>query len=123
MLNPETMRTQAHLSLSDKAKLFHRQFPNRVIKPKDYSTVLKFNGYKFKKVKTKNMPKKKDKLYRKYAEQTIELRDRINSIIEQGGHLVFADECVFKARGYQRQAWSAPYENVFVEDRTGKQPC
>ena len=50
------MRTQAHLSLTQRAKLFHRQFPNRVIKPKDYSKILKFHGFKYKKVKTKNMP-------------------------------------------------------------------
>ena len=30
---------------------------------------------------------------------------------------------MFKARGYQKQAWSGPYENITVEDRTGKQPC
>lgn len=44
------------MSLTERAKLFHRQFPNRTLKPKDYSRILKFNGYKFKKVKTKNMP-------------------------------------------------------------------
>ena len=89
----------------------------------DYSKILKFEGYKFKKVKTKNMPQKKDKLYKPYCDQTIDLRDRVNKIIKEGGHLVFADECVFKARGYQKQAWSGPYENVTVEDRTGLQPC
>ena len=65
-----------------------------------YSKILKFNGFKFKKIKTKNMPQKKDKLYKKYADQTIELRDKVNKIISEGGHLIFADECVFKARGY-----------------------
>ena len=47
----------------------------------------------------------------------------MNKIIKDGGHLIFADECVFKSRGYQKQAWSAPYDNITVEDRTGKQPC
>ena len=47
---------QAHLSLTERGKLFHRQFPNRVIKPKHMSKILKLNGFKFKKVKTKNMP-------------------------------------------------------------------
>ena len=69
------------------------------------------------------MPQKKDKLYKKYADMTIELRDKVNQIISDGGHLIFADECVFKARGYQKQAWSGPYQNVTVEDRTGKQPA
>ena len=94
-----------------------------MIKPKHLSKILKFNGFKFKKVKTKNMPQKKDKLYKKYADLTIELRDKVNKIIKDGGHLIFADECVFKARGYQKQAWSGPYENITVEDRTSKQPC
>ena len=69
------MKAQAHLSLTERAKLFHRQFPNRVIKPKHYSRILKFHGYRYKKVKTKNVPQKKDKLYRKYALMTIDLRD------------------------------------------------
>ena len=47
----------------------------------------------------------------------------MNKIVKDGGHLIFADECVFKSRGYQKQAWSAPYDNITVEDRTGKQPC
>ena len=123
ILDPESMHTQAHLSLAERARLFHRQFPNRVIKPRHYSRILKFNGFKFKKVKTKNKPQKKDKLYQKYANLTIELRDKVNKIVKDGGHLIFADECVFKARGYQKQAWAGPYENVIVEDRTGNQPC
>ena len=53
-------------------------------------------------MKTTNKPQKKDKLYKKYAVLTIELRDKVNKIINDGGHLIFADECVFKARGYQR---------------------
>ena len=69
------------------------------------------------------MPQKKDKLYKSYADKTIELRDKVNKIISDGGNLIFADECVFKSRGYQKQAWSGPYENVIVEDRTGKQPA
>ena len=56
LLNPDNMQMQAHLSLTERGKLFHRQFPNRVIKPKHLSKILKFNGFRFKKVKTKNMP-------------------------------------------------------------------
>ena len=43
-----------------------------------------------------------DKLYQKYAKLTIELREKVNKIVKDGGHLIFADECVFKARGYQK---------------------
>ena len=37
--------------------------------------------------------------------------------------MIFADECVFKARGYQKNAWSNQKTNIIIEDRTGKQPC
>ena len=37
--------------------------------------------------------------------------------------MIFADECVFKSRGYQKNAWSNQRANVLIEDRTGKQPC
>ena len=66
--NQDTLHEQAHLSLKDRSKLFHRQFPNRVIRPWEYSRVMKWNGIRQKKVKTKNMPQKKDKLYKKYAD-------------------------------------------------------
>ena len=45
ILDPDSMHTQAHLSLTQRARLFHRQFPNRVIKPKHFSKILKFNGF------------------------------------------------------------------------------
>ena len=47
----------------------------------------------------------------------------MKGIIASGGHLVFADESIFKSRGFQKTAYARPYENVVVEDRTGKQPC
>ena len=47
----------------------------------------------------------------------------MNKILAAGHHLIFADECVFKSRGYQQHAWSGPYENIIVEDRTGRQPA
>lgn len=73
MCDPNTLREQAHLSLKDRAKLFHRKFPDRVIKPKDYSKILKWNGIKRKKVRTINMPQRKDYLAHQYATKTIQL--------------------------------------------------
>ena len=43
------------------------------------------------------MPQKKDKLYKKYAIQTIELRDKVLQLIKKEAHIIYADECVFKA--------------------------
>ena len=37
--------------------------------------------------------------------------------------MVFADEAIFTAKGMKMKAWSAPGQNITVEDRTGRQPC
>ena len=37
--------------------------------------------------------------------------------------IVFLDECVYKSRDFQKLAFSRPYMNLKVEDRTYKQPC
>ena len=58
-----------------------------------------------------------------FEDKILELEMTIRRIEEQGGHLVFCDECIFTARGFQTHAWAKPGENVIVEDRTGKQPC
>ena len=65
----------------------------------------------------------KQELFDKHAKRTIDLWNEIQKIQKEGGHLIFADECVFKARGYQKNAWSNQKTNIIIEDRTGKQPC
>ena len=51
------------------------------------------------------------------------LDKKLYDIKENGGHLVFLDECIFKQRDMKRKAWSNAYENLSVEDRTPNQPC
>ena len=58
-----------------------------------------------------------------FSEKIVALDEQVHRIIEQGGHLVFTDECIFKSRGFSKFAWANPNENVEVEDRTGDQPC
>ena len=53
-----------------------------------------------------------------FKDKTDALDQKLHDIIESGGHLVFLDECIFKSRDFKKKAWSAPYENLFVEDRT-----
>ena len=37
--------------------------------------------------------------------------------------MIFSDESVFKARDFHKRAWALPYENIWIHDRTGNQPC
>ena len=42
----------------------------------------------------------------------------MNKINEEKAHVLFLDECVFKARDFNRSAWSAPKQKITVFDRT-----
>ena len=55
-----------------------------------------------------------------FETKILALDETVSRILESGGHLVFCDECVFTARGFQSTAWAMPGENVVIEDRTGK---
>ena len=46
--------------------------------------------------------------------------DKLKKIIDNKGHLVYLDECVFKSRDFKKTAWSMPNQNLKVFDRTGK---
>jgi len=55
-----------------------------------------------------------------YGDKIKELDDAIRKVYHSH-HFVFADECVFSARGFQMRAWSNINENIYVEDRSSKQ--
>ena len=54
-----------------------------------------------------------------FEDRLLKLAARVKEIQAAGGHLVFADESIFNARSFQMEAWSAPGQNILVEDRTG----
>jgi len=68
-------------------------------------------------------PQRKTQRQDEFDKAVLALDVRIKEIIAKGGHLIFADESIFAARGFQNRAYARPYENICVEDRTGKQPC
>lgn len=84
---------------------------------------MKQAGLKLKKIGVKNAPKLTAKTKSKHEKHTVKLQKKIKSILAKDGHLVFADECIFTARGFQNAAWSNINENVRVADSTGNQPC
>ena len=103
--------------------MFHRQYPERRIKPGTMLKVMKQAGLRLKKIEVSNIPAKKEQRVQEFEDKTVDLDKKLHDIIASGGHLVFLDECIFKSRDFKRKAWSKPYDNLFVEDRTQKQPC
>ena len=71
----------------------------------------------------RKLPRHKTQRIGEFEDKRVALDDFIKRIQAENGHLVFADEAIFTARGFQMTAWSAPYTNVVVEDRTDNQPC
>ena len=89
--------------------MFHRKFPDRRIKRGVMTKVMKIAGMSKRKVEICNIPAKKEQRVEEFADKTIALDNRLNTILLSGGHLVFLDECVFKSRDFTKKAWSQPY--------------
>ena len=79
---------------------------------------MKWSGLRLKKIEVSNIPAKKEQRVEEFENKTDSLDQKLQNIIESGGHLVFLDECIFKSRDFKKKAWSVPYDNLFVEDRT-----
>ena len=118
-----TIREWAPYSLMVRCNLFHRRFPDRRISASTLRKVMIGMGFKMKIIKVINAPQRKSDRLQEFEEKILELDQIVTRVLEQGGHLVFCDECIFTARGFQTHAWAQKYDNVIVEDRTGDQPC
>lgn len=123
LTDSQTLREWAPLSILVRCGMFHRKFPDRRISAKVLNKVMSQCGLKKKKIKVINVPQRKSDRKEEFEDKILQLDTTVKRIQEQGGHLVFCDECIFTARGFQTHAWSKPGENIVVEDRTGRQPC
>ena len=79
-------------------------------------------GITRKKISVRRAPARKILSLDEYGDDILKLDDQIRTL-PADSHLVFADECVFSARGFKMSAWSNPHENIEVEDRSRNQPC
>lgn len=84
--------------------------------------VMKLAGIKKKKVQVNNVAARKEQRAEEFENSSLALDNKIHDILKEKGHLVFLDECLFKSRDFKRSAYSNRYQNLRVEDRTGKQP-
>lgn len=103
--------------------MFHRRFNDRRIRPWVMRKVMYQAGLRKKSVIVANIPNRLEARYDEFQEMIIKLDIRVKKILNSKGHLIFSDECIFRGRGFQMQAWSRRGENIRVQDRTGNQPC
>ena len=93
LLSDDTLDAQAHLTLAERAVMFHRQWPERSISP---STLSKL--YKKHRVKRKTIKLVKILRSHKAAlpnQQLLSLREEIETAARQRRTLIYVDECMF----------------------------
>ena len=120
---PGNLQAWAHLSLLGRCVMFHRRFPERWLGRVTLGRILRKAGLRKKAVTVRNQPQRRTQRLEEFENRTLALQEEIEKIQAKKGHLVFADEALFKARDFQMAAWSLPGQNVQVEDRTGRQLC
>ena len=100
LTSTENLQAWAHLPLLARCIMFHRKFPDRWIRRQTLGTIMRKAGLRKKRVTVRNVPQRKTQRIEEFEDKTIKLDDFVKQIQEQKGHLVFADECIFKARGF-----------------------
>jgi hypothetical protein len=123
LVDADNLQQMAHLSLEARCLLFHRQFPDRWLSRHRMGFIMRQAGLSKKKIAIRRMPQRKTQRTEEFYRKIIALDAQVKGILQSKGHLVFADEAIFSARGFQMEAWSKPGQNVELEDRTGNQPC
>ena len=86
--------------------MFHRTFTDRRIKPDIISKVFKWFGITKKKVEDQNVPIRLEERQPEFKQDILMLDDKIHEILEDGGHLVYLDETLFKSKDFMRRAYS-----------------
>jgi hypothetical protein len=99
IVDQDNLAKWAHLSLKSRATLFHRKFPDRWIQPRRLREVMRLAGITMKGIKIRRAPARKELSLDEYGEDILNLDDKIRAL-PADSHLVFADECVFTARGF-----------------------
>lgn len=65
-------------------------------------------GVTIKKVRVVNIPQRRSQRLGEFDERILDLQLKLENALSNNEHLIFVDECVFKARGFQMKAWAAP---------------
>ena len=86
------------MTLTDRAKIFHRRFPHKRITPNALRLLYKRNGIRQKKVYAcKSQPARHAT---RYALETDTCRRSLQQAISGGAPIVYLDETVFTTRTY-----------------------
>ena len=100
LIDDETLREWAPLSLPERSVRFHRHFPDRIIRPWTLSKIMRKAGIKKKVVQIHKAPQRKTERLEEFDRKLIKLAAEVSDVMLSGGHLVFADESIFNSRDF-----------------------
>ncbi len=80
--------------------MFHRKYPDRRIAAHVMASVMKQAGMKKKVIVIGKIPARRTLRISEFEEKVVNLSNKLKTIQENKGHLVFVDEAIFTARGY-----------------------
>ena len=93
LTSPTTLLRQAGMSLKERAKAFHRQFPDRWTYPVKISRLYKQHGIKQRKVRISKSAG--NQTLQKHMTELDQCRAQVKAAMAEGLPIVYADETVF----------------------------
>ena len=104
LLSQETLIKHAGLTLQERAKMFHRRFPNKIISPMTICRLFKANKITMKKYKRVKVysPYQRDKQTR----STEDVMKQLKSMKEEKRKMIYIDEICFTKRTIATHTYS-----------------
>ena len=109
-----TLNAWAHLSLAQRAVLFHRQFPELRVSPSLLHRTYQRLGIKFKQIRRGK--KVIDFLDPHYLHLFTDMLRTIRSTRHRDVKLFWVDEAVFTFNTIRKRAWSKRHQNITIND-------
>ncbi|TNV71416.1 hypothetical protein FGO68_gene5467 [Halteria grandinella] len=114
LLSEKTLQEWAHLSIKQRAKLFHRTFPEVKLSHTSLWRFYKSNGIRFKYIQ--KVKKVIDFHNQEYHAMFMHMVELLEQAREQKLPIVLLDEAVFTFNTFKTKAWSLPYKCIQVND-------
>ena len=108
-----TLSAHVGLSLKDRCKLFHRQFPERKMNETLLRKIYRLHGVKKKVIRWKK--RLKANTLKKFEKLKEDLRKEVQLARDQGFEILYTDECMFTRKSLQPIEYSRRSCNVEVD--------
>lgn len=113
-MSEDTLKAWAHLSLKQRAKFFHRQYPELKVSSSSIQRLYKKHNIRFKLIQ--RVKKVIDYSNPEYRSWFMRILDQLKRCKEEGMRVVFLDEAVFTFNTFRLKAWSSAYSCIKVND-------